>query len=212
MTTPIDSTTLTRRAHTILNGIAFVFDQIESRYDLIHAYLLKYPETPRDEVVLGLAWDIIDWVERLRKLLGHGAGLKKKERWYKDAVARLAPAEVIRGQLQHFDRSIEFCLKNQLSVFGHLSAYVITPDHSGYFGVVAVANRERREGLRDNEVWMETVIDFHPPVDRMILSVGGGNANLTVLHRHLNSMRESFDDYVSRTYGGTNGTPTDATQ
>ena len=194
----IQSPQLTDRPHAILNAVAFCFEQIEARYDRLCELLLQSKRENRFHEIISTAWDLIDWVERLRKLLGKGAGIKKKEEWYQVAMRVLAPAEDLRHFLQHFDNSVEECLDKNVSVFGSVSAYCAEGD--GYGVVIASSDWERPGTLADGEIWLKTDIDFHPPIDQIVLSVGGRKAHLTNLFLLIRQIKASFDDYVKRVY------------
>jgi hypothetical protein len=212
MTSAIHSPDLNERAHAILNSVSFCFAQIHTHYERICNLIEFYHQRPEPEDVIGAAWDVIDWVERLRKLLHKGAGIKKKEAWYQAAIRKLEPAEEIRCFLQHFDTGIEECLRSQLSVFGYVAACRVAPDASGWEFLVANSDRERLTDLRDRDVWFRKDIPFSPPVDHIRLLVVGRTANLTVLYKVVIQIEESFQDFVGRTYrnsqpAGSDGKP-----
>jgi hypothetical protein len=128
--------TQSKRGELLLASVLFAFQTIERRYQRICALFLECPENPKDDEVIATTWDFIDWVERLRKLLGYGAGLKKKEQWYKTLVAELGPIEHLRNFTQHMDGSLSECINSKTPLQGIVSAYCQFEGMKGYTVVI----------------------------------------------------------------------------
>lgn len=100
---------------------------------------IGYPER---NLVVSTAWDTVDWLDRLRKLLGVVAGIKKKELWCQLAVRALADTEDIRNFVQHFDANLQTLVEGNYPLTG--TVFASFPCASGYYVRALSASAEHR--------------------------------------------------------------------
>lgn len=193
---PIEN--IDKRKHVLFNSIEFVFDQIENRYgSLVHAFI-RYEEIDKS-IGVSIAWDIIDWSDRLRKLLGFGAGLKKKEGWYIEICSHLGCVEDARNFIQHFDRSINANLGASIPPLGHVTALI--PVARGFEVKVMNAGSFYIEKGQDFKVGSFKIPkNIESPVDHISLFIGEHSVNLSELFRGIKNSRERFIAYIQSTY------------
>lgn len=113
-----------KRTYVTVNAFAFALNQAELRFKKLEALLLEFHTTQLSEKPLGpqqvtlemgykkrneivaLAWDVIDWLERTRKIFGAITGVPKKNDFYSSIMKLLEPAETFRQILQHYDSEV----------------------------------------------------------------------------------------------------------
>ena len=187
-----------KRKHVLFNSLEFTFTQIESRYNALVGEFLRYEDT-NQSIGVSLAWDIVDWCERLRKLLGLGAGLKKKEQWYVDVFSHLECVEEARHFIQHFDKSINSNLEEAVPPLGHVTALMLS--NGGFDVKIMNAGSfylEKGEKFKIGGFKMPDSIV--PPVDHVSLFVGQHAVNLSELFRAVMKAKEEFTVYIRNTY------------
>lgn len=194
---PIEN--IDKRKHVLFNSLEFVFSQINTRYELLVEHFLLHDESDQS-IGVSLAWDIIDWSDRLRKLLGNGAGLKKKEDWYVEIISHLESVEDARHFIQHFDRSLNANLAESKPPLGHVSA--LFPRENNAFEV-KVKNAgsfylEKGERFKLGGFRMPASIEF--PVDHISIFIGEHSVNLSELSRAVMRANKSFTEYIRNTY------------
>jgi len=167
------------RIDFVRSSVAFAFAAMERRYERLCHLLEHYRIENHDDEIVAVAWDIINWAERLRKLLNHGIGVKASDPWLQSFTRKLKPVEQMRHFIEHLPESVEGCLSEKIPLFGYVSAYCTNESYNGYDVVVAVASPFRAQDIRDPDLYLETNIDFHPPVDRVCFRVGKHRMNLT---------------------------------
>jgi hypothetical protein len=193
---PIEN--IDKRKHVLFNSLEFTFDQIENRYCGLVGVFLRY-ESADQSVGVSLAWDVIDWCEKLRKLLGYGAGLKKNGEWYIEVVSNLKCVEEARHIIQHFDKNINSNLSSAQPPLGHVTALI--PSNSGFNVKIMNAGSfylEKGEEFKIGGFKMPSLID--PPVDHVTLFVGEHAVNLSELFRAIMKAKESFVKYIQKKY------------
>ncbi|WP_028875668.1 hypothetical protein [Teredinibacter turnerae] len=193
---PIES--IDKRRHVLFNSLEFVFSQIENRYQSLAYQFLSNKEADQS-VGVSLAWDIVDWSERLRKLLGFGAGLKKKDVWYTEILSHLDYVEDVRHFIQHFDRSINTNLEASIPPLGHVTALI--PSDRGYNVKIMNAGSfylEKGEKYKIGGFKVPASVEY--PVDHISLFIGAHSVNLSELYRAVAKAKGSFIVYIQNTY------------
>lgn len=188
------------RARITLNAIVFVFDAIGVAYNRLTILLISSRGRDLGDQIIACCWDIIDWTERLRKLLGYGAGIKKKEDWFKALMKAVAPAEEIRHTLQHLDGHMEYCLKESLPTVGHLVAYVINEKGNGFDIMISLPSGFKNDGTDKLAAYVKVKISFEPPVTAATFFVGDKRINLTVMFHAIEEGRKQLCEFIRRAY------------
>jgi len=168
------------RIHFVQRSVTFAFAAIERRYERLCYLLQHYHVDCQDDEIVSLAWDIIDWAERLRTLLHHGIGVKASDPWLQWFTRELAPVESMRHIIQHLPGSVEECLREKSPLFGYVWAYCSSrEDENSYDIIVAVASPLSAQDNANLRIFGKIEIDFHPPVDQVCFQVGKHRMNLT---------------------------------
>ena len=187
------------RIDFVQSSVAFTFSAMERRYERLCDLLEDYRVKNHDDEIVAVAWDIIDWAERLRTLLHHGTGVKASDPWLQWFKRELAPVEQMRHVIQHLPGSVEECLSEKVPLFGCVSAYCSNESRNGYDIVVAVASPLGVQEIGDPSLYLKTNIDFHPPVDQVCFQVGKHRMNLTVF---MTLVRDGHMQFEQRTKTG----------
>ncbi len=166
------------RIDFVQSSVAFAFAAMERRYERLYRLLERYHIENQDDEIVALAWDIINWAERLRKLLNHGIGVKASDPWLQSFTRALEPIEQMRHVIEHLPGSVEDCLSEKIPLFGCVSAYSSMGRENSYGIVVAVASPMDAQEVA-NGLYLKTNIDFHPPVDQVCFQVAKHRMNLT---------------------------------
>lgn len=147
------------------------------------------------------AWDIVDWADRLRKVFGGIAGIKKKEKWYSLARDALQEVSDIRNFIQHYDKEIYSFVKGSYPLMGavfacfphqgqgfHTRLIVSTPLKSAYHKEVNIFGMPNPQKVR-------------PPVDCIRFSIADNVVDLSELNRKLLEATEELKTELKRRYG-----------
>ena len=183
------------RIEFVRASIEFTFCSIKRRYIRLCELLQKYSVHNEDDEIIATAWDIVDWSERLRGLLSHATGIPSNDPWLNWFRRELEPIEKMRHIIQHLRGSLEACLEDKTALFGTVSAYCSNAEQTAYDIVVAVASPFRSQEVANNSEYLETEINFHPPVDQVRLRVGRHRINLT---NFINLINDGHNKFVER--------------
>lgn len=181
-----------KRALLLLNSISFVFSTLRRRYRHLCDLLQQYHVQNEDDEIISTVWDIIDWSDRLRKLLNHGAGINKSEQWYRSIVKGIEPVEKMRNIVQHISGSLEECLRKRTPLFGYLYAFCSGDQLSKGHIVVVLPSGHKAQDIAQNAVYINVGIDFHPPVDHIHFFIGEQRLNVTNLMRLISAGEKNF--------------------
>ena len=91
------------------------------KYEFIFQVVYQDKVELNQNVVL-VTWELVDWLDRTRKILGYGAGLKKKNPAYILAIRELNKGQDFRNILQHFDNFIKDTTSSSYAPLGAVSA------------------------------------------------------------------------------------------
>lgn len=114
----IDKSLMEGKAYNLLASVVFSMRQIKNRYETIEKEVCSHYLSP--DHIISLGWDMIDWSEKLRKLLEVGRGFKKKDEWCKSILADLDDLKDVRNFIQHFDREVGKSDQSHLNLIGSL--------------------------------------------------------------------------------------------
>jgi hypothetical protein len=114
----IDKSLMEGKAYNLLASVIFSMRQIKNRYEAIEKEVCSHYVSP--DHIVSLGWDMVDWCEKLRKLLEVGRGFKKKDEWCKNILSDLDDLKDVRNFMQHFDREVNKSDQNYLNLLGLL--------------------------------------------------------------------------------------------
>lgn len=143
-----------KRTVLSVHAIIYALNVIESKYEEIEQDLLFLRaksagtkshrdftirfESKKVNSVVGKCWELIDWIDRLRKLLGYAAGLKKREDWYKNLVRALESIKHVRHFIQHFDGELNKYVASSFPLMGSIIAFF--PANDGVYMEINVSS------------------------------------------------------------------------
>lgn len=204
-----------KRRDVFLKSVGFIFFQIEYHKErleqLIHEYdqyrwkqVGKSQRQPqagmlfvdgryeKTEELLGFAWNTIDWIERLRKLLGASVGIKQRDEWYQTVMAALKPTTKVRNFLQHIDREQKTLAAGYYTVAGALSA-AFKIDSGCYVRLIA---DERYRHRKDSHLHVPGVkgvpLSIASSPDLITLTVGDQYIELSSVLRAVMSAKKAL--------------------
>jgi len=191
-----------KRIYVSVNAVAFIINQARRRFSDLEAALIQYDElkkakgdvpssmshdgrvffdagySKRNEIV-SAAWDVIDWSDRLRKVLGVLAGIKKNEAWYQIAIRGVAAVEDIRHFVQHFDSNLTKLVEGSYPVMGTVIASF--PCSDGYYARALLASAVRYSAEDAIEIaGFARAVKGSGRVECVVLSVADLAVNLTL--------------------------------
>ena len=117
----VDVLAIPEREYRVLNALDVAIHRCLQKYELIFQ-IIAQDKTEMNRALVLLTWELIDWFDRTRKILGYGAGIKKKEPAFVLAYKELEKAEDFRNILQHFDNFIKDTQNNLYAPLGSVSA------------------------------------------------------------------------------------------
>lgn len=172
-------------------------DQGETTAEQHRSVTLDIGYKKRDEVV-GAAWDIVDWLDRLRCLLRVLAGVKR-DAWYRLFMRALAPVEEVRNFAQHFDREIAGLVKGTFPVFGAVIATF--PVEGGCYTRAVVTQPARFMGDSTMQLyWCGQVEEVTAALDRVTFCVATYALNLSDIKSAMAAAKLALADELQRSH------------
>ena len=169
------------REFRVLNALNVSIYRCLSKYEVIFQIIDRNETEYNREVVL-LCWELVDWLERTRKILGLGAGIKKNDPEYILTYKKLESAEQFRHSLQHFDKYINESNDSSAAPLGSVSA-IRMESKDEIMAVVFTPGLVRGSGVDLGNFSMpEKMID---KVDFVTLELNGERLNLSEIARKL---------------------------
>lgn len=120
-----DATKIPERYLHWLNAFDVAAHRALDKYELIYQAFEK-PEQMTNREVACMTWELVDWLDRTRKILGSLAGLKRKDPLRILAERSLQEMVEVRNILQHFNEHIIEAITADFAPLGSISAIVIT--------------------------------------------------------------------------------------
>lgn len=130
-----------KRIYASINAVVFMLNRIERRYVELERMFIEYDVVKvrsqgalahrkcvidigyeHGNHMVSLAWDLVDWCDKLRRVLGSPAGLEKKLDWYKRLVKILRNTEDMRHFLQHYNAELERFVVGSFPLMGTVYA------------------------------------------------------------------------------------------
>lgn len=157
-----------KRKDIFRKSLSFIYYQIEAHKERLESLLLEYDALCLQQVensntepkagnliinghygkaeeLLGCAWNTIDWIERLRKVMGASVGIRQRDDWYQRVMAALKPANEVRNFLQHIDREQKTLAAGFYTAAGVLSAAFKLDTGGGYVRILVDARYRHRK-------------------------------------------------------------------
>jgi len=207
-----------KRIYLTVNAAAFVINVIAEKYSALQQELYsfdadsikqngKLPDNAATEInILGAtesgiivkAWDVLDWLDRLRKVLGGLAGVPKGENWKQSLRKSLESAEKVRNKIQHFDVTLNEILRKTYPPMGALLAGFPS---EGHLHMRILVSTPARFASDDS---IAIAIPAFPGVlshaDGIYLSVADEVACLSEMAKAVWDAREKFSAYIKERY------------
>lgn len=114
---------LNERQLRVINAVDASIIRCLEKFELVYQIILQQKSDMNSNVVY-LVWELIDWLERTRKLLGLGVGFHRKASYYNDAFAAFQEIEEFRHKLQNLDRSVNSSVGENQALLGSVTAWV----------------------------------------------------------------------------------------
>jgi hypothetical protein len=183
------------REFVVLNALDVSIHRSLEKYEFVYQ-VIDQNRTEMNRNVVLVCWELVDWVERSRKILGYGTGLKKKEPEYILAYRALAKGEEFRHSLQHFDKFIQESLKHDFSPLGAVTAlkYVDANNLEFCSYVPGILRENKWLGSTDLNVQMKD------KVDHVTLEFHEQKLNLSEISRALLRYYEFLRSEVTNRY------------
>lgn len=214
-----------KRIYASVNAAAFTLNQIGIRMRTLAEMLVEYDEKrrkagaairggqtnldigyERGNEIVGLAWDVVDWMDRLRKIMAGVSGVKKNTRWYRNIVESLKHAESLRNLFQHFDSSLKMFVTGTYPVMGSLAAAY--PSDTGPYVRVLISTPARYIGDQTIHIaGFELPESVRGAVGSITLSVGEAFLDLSEVWDRLQRAKLDFAEYLRQEYGFSWPTP-----
>ena len=208
-----------KRIYVTVNAFAFSFNQVDSLFAELESLLKRYHQCqarctvihprqvsidmgcPDRNTIVRIAWDIVDWLERARKIFGAVSGVPTKDRVYKSIMATLKPAKDFRNILQHYDADVlKIALADQVPIMGSVIARFKTVD--SWMGRVILSAPARFAG--DDAIGIYGVgfaeNAMRDDVDGITLSVADRTIPLSEIILKLRADQVSLANYLKERY------------
>lgn len=207
-----------KRVYVTVNAAAFTINTIERKFEALQRRLRAFDEplckerravNPgevsihlADEIgneLVAEAWDVIDWIDRLRRIMGVMVGVPRKEMWYAQLMQSIARAEEPRHRFQHFDNTLSYIVKKTYPVMGALIAY-FPISGSKARGRIILSTPARFAG-DDNIGVAFNVPELMFDVGGVCLSVAQETVCVSGMVHDIRAARTYFARYLSARYG-----------
>lgn len=208
-----------KRIYVTINAFVFSINEARRRFLRIKNLLLEYDKKEQDSnmitdgqcsislgcpfrnEIVSLAWDVVDWLERSRKIFGSLAGIPKKDQRYVSVMNALLPATKYRHMLQHYDSDVITTLvKNTFPLMGAVLAAYSDEKHN--YGRVIISTPARYAGDQTISIAGAKAIAAHAksPIGSITLSLANATINLSVLFEELDSCTNDIREILKQTY------------
>ncbi len=213
-----------RRTYATINACAFAHRQVVMRYERLTELLLQYDSTkdpieqppcrhaggftstikmdigyPRGNEIVGLAWDLVDWLERFRKCFAAIVGIPDRQQLYRrfeDAFAQIARA---RNAAQHFDRELDKCATQSYLLMGAVSALYASP--TGPYCRIVISTPFRSVYHKDvRGLGVVTLTELDAPIGGICFSLSDTTVDLSAVMCDIESLCADLAAYLSSTY------------
>lgn len=207
-----------KRIYATLNAMVSILNQLDRRYTELVAMFHDYRRSkeqegkveeprrvtmdtgyPHGNYMVSLAWDIVDWYDRLRKIAGVKAGIKRKDEWFRQLEATLETTKDVRNFLQHYDSEINTFVLESYPLMGSISAHFPTKDGWCAYIIMStpIASVYHKE-FKIASFTNPSVIDGD--IDLITFSVAEKALNLTAMTTKLREAKLGVSSYMEKEY------------
>lgn len=208
-----------KRIYVTVNAFAFSVNQVRIRFKSLESLLMEFhtSETVKKQLdprqvtidmgyenrneIVALAWDLIDWLERARKIFGAVTGVPKKNDFYSEIIRLLEPAETFRQILQHYDSEVvRRAVTDMYPIMGSVVATFRLGD--AWCGRVLLSTPARFAGDKEINVAGARFIEngMQGDIDGITLSVTNHALNFSEILRALELEIIKLMKYLDDTY------------
>lgn len=215
-----------KRIYATVNAAAFSLNQVLSHYRTLRELLVEYDSEsagledaqslaggegvaclidlayPKRNEIVGLAWDLVDWLDRLRKLVRIIGGVKREQQaWYRLAMRLLANVEDVRHTLQHFDERMGEFVKGTFPLHGSVTG-TFAGTSAPTRGRVLLSTPARYATDRDVTIaQIELLQEVEGEVDGIIFSIADLSIDLSEVVGGLANVKAGMAASLFEKYG-----------
>lgn len=183
------------RHFRVLNALdVFIYRCLE-KYEVIFQ-IVAQDKTGMNRNLVLMTWEIVDWLERTRKILGYGAGLKKSTPEFQMIMRSLENAKELRNTLQHFDSFLNRSDTHDLAPLGAVSV-IHTLDENNMKAMVYTLGTIKPETNLGNAQIPKVIYD---EVDHVTLQLDGQELNISEMLRKLLPFYAHLREQISEKY------------
>ena len=193
------------KVYNLFVAIVFAMEQIKFRFESIEKEVCSHYQANTSQI-LALGWDVIDWAEKLRKLLNVGRGLKKKDDWFKEIDTFLSSLKDVRNFIQHFDKEINKPEYIDVTVMGelHLRLTGKYHPHLGSLTFNALGGMDRFKMIQlecaNKQFNYDWISMSGGVVDSAKIKLGGSSVDLRSLVSQVHHARQGFNEHLVNKY------------
>jgi len=189
-------TSIDEKRKLFLEGIIFIVDSIDKRYESIKV-LLK-PDAPIMNDAIRDAWVIVDNLYRLKLVLDCAPGLDKSSPSYQLVVRKLLPVEPLRHFIEHYNKSLQQVYKDVKPVVGHLGYLKLLGDKKigSVFAIPGSIRKFKGLGIV-NPVGKK----MRDQIDHITLYLGNDSVDISDTYYFLDSFIKDLELYISKNWG-----------
>lgn len=197
----VDLNALNERQLHVVNAVdASIFRCLE-KYEVVYQIILQQKSDMIGNLVY-LVWELIDWLERTRKLLGLSVGFDRKTSYYKDTFLALKAAEGFRHKLQHFDRFVNSSVGGDQALLGSVTAWEYKGvDTEGSYENLKFTSYNLGLVVGDKSLgYSELPEKMYDTVDYVTLHLGTDSVNVSEILRTLLKFYQHARSELAETY------------
>jgi hypothetical protein len=189
------NTKVDEQRRLFLEGIIFIIDTIDKRYELI-LHLLE-PYAPEVNDVMRDAWIIADNMYRLKLVIDNAPGIDKSTPSYQLITRKLSPVEPLRHFIEHYDHSLQYIYRDIKPVVGHLG-YLKLHEGKKIGSVIIIPGSIRKfQGLgMVNSAGKQ----FRNNIDHITLYLGDDFVDISDIYYHLGTFVKGIESYISENW------------
>lgn len=188
-------TTVDEKRKLFLEGIIFIIDTIDQRYESL--IQLLQPDVPDMNNAMRDAWVIIDNLYRLKLVINNTPGFDKSAPSYQLTFRKLLPVEPLRHFIEHYSQSLQQIYKDIKPIVGHISylklledkkigSVFVIPGSIRKFNGLGLVNPAGKQ-MRNN-------------IDHITLYLGNDSVDISDIYYHLDTFIKDLDSYIMKNW------------
>ena len=192
--TVYSKTAVDEKRKIFLEGIIFIIDTIDQRYESMVKLLL--PDAPDMDNAMRDAWVIVDNLYRLRVVIDSTSGFDKSRPAFQLTLRKLLPVEPLRHFIEHYNQSLQQIYKDVKPVVGHLSYLKILGDKVGTVWAVPGSMRQFKGLGLVNPVGQH----MRSSIDHITIYLGENSVDISDIYYQLSSFITDLDSYIEENW------------